>query len=39
MMMIIMMIIAFATDLAFGVPWSAFCVGEGGVKGTLGEWK
>lgn len=29
------MTLAFATHLAFGVPWSAFCVGERCVKGTL----
>ena len=29
------MIVAFATHLAFWVPWSAVCVGEGRVKGTL----
>ena len=30
------MIVAFATHLAFWVPWSAVCVGEGGVEWTLG---
>ena len=36
MTMVMIMMFVFATHLTFGVPWSAVCVGEGGVEWTLG---